>query len=212
VNSEIVKMPDMNSQRLQIFPTLARTSPVSFTLGLILYAMMLPSFNSIYLVCLILITNGFNAFLKYAVMKPLYKWSGNNDLFLFGSGSRPSGATSCQFIIDGKKATSFGMPSGHSQIAWTIGTYFICHLINRFINNMSNENKQETSAKLVIDNIWIFISMLTILGVSIYISYSRVYIEGCHTIQQVIVGGTVGILLGFLAFYFEDDIKTKMFK
>ena len=53
--------------------------------------------------------------------------------------------------------------------------------------------------------------MLTILGVSIYISYSRVYIEGCHTIQQVIVGGTVGILLGFLAFYFEDDIKTKMF-
>jgi membrane-associated phospholipid phosphatase len=203
-------MNSTNSKRLQTIPTLARTSPVSLTLIMILYAMMKPSFNSFYLLILVLFTNLFNAFLKNAVMKPLYKFSGSNELFLLGSGSRPVGAMSCQFAIDGKKATSFGMPSGHSQIAWTIGTYLICILINRFNDNINqnlNENSNDTKAKSILDNIWIFISVGVILSIMIYISYSRVYIEGCHTIQQVSVGGIVGAILGFLAFYFESDIK-----
>ena len=200
-------MNSSNSRRLQTLPTLARTSPISLTLIMILYAMLLPGFNSFYLVILVLLTNGFNAFLKYAVMKPLYKWTGGNDLFLLGIGSRPAGAKSCQFSIDGKKATSFGMPSGHSQIAWTMGTYLICRLINRFINNVNQNSKHSNDATIILDNIWIFISIGLILAVMIYISYSRVYIEGCHTIQQVSLGGIVGVVLGFLAFYFENDIK-----
>jgi len=177
---------------------------------MLLYAMMMPGFNSFYLVNLILLTTVFNAFLKYAVMKPLYKWTGGNDLFLLGSGSRPVGAMSCHFAIDGKRATSYGMPSGHSQIAWTIGTYLICQLVNRFIGNVNQNSKQgndNTTASIILDNIWIFISIGLILAVMIYISYSRVYIEGCHTIQQVSLGGIVGVVLGFLAFYFENDIK-----
>ena len=200
-------MASSNSQRLQLLSTLARTSPVSLKLVMILYAMMMPGFNSIYLVVLMLLTSGFNFALKYAVMKPLYKLSGGNDIFLLGSGSRPAGAMSCQFVIDGKKATSFGMPSGHSQIAWTIGTYLICQLFKRFTNNLDKQKNIDTSASLILDNIWIFVSALIILSAMIFISYSRVYIEGCHTIQQVIVGGGIGALIGFLAFYFEDDIK-----
>ena len=198
------------ARRLETFPTLARTSPVILQIIMILYAMMIPGFNSFYLVILVILTTLFNAFLKYAVMKPLYKLSGGNDLFLLGSGSRPSGAMSCKFALDGKKATSFGMPSGHSQIAWTIGTYLICRLINRFIDNVNQNSKQNNNTKLaslILDNIWIFISISVILGIMIFISYSRVYIEGCHTIQQVSVGGIIGVILGFIAFYFEDDIK-----
>lgn len=201
-------MNNSNTKRLQILPTIARTSPVLLTMIMILYAMMIPGFNAIYLVALVLITNGFNALLKYGVMKPLYKLSGGNQIFLLGSGSRPSGATSCQFSIDGKKATSFGMPSGHSQIAWTMGTYLICRLVSRFINNLNQKQGNNTAvASIILDDIWIFISIAVILGACIFISYSRVYIEGCHTIQQVSVGGVVGIVLGFLAFYFENDIK-----
>ena len=203
-------MNSINPKRLQTIPTLARTSPVSLTLIMILYSMMLPGFNSFYLLILVLLTTVFNAFLKYAVMKPLYKWTGGNDLFLLGSGSRPSGAMSCQFAIDGKRATSFGMPSGHSQIAWTIGTYLICQLVHRFIGNVNQNSKQgndNTTASIILDNIWIFISIVVILGACTFVSYSRVYIEGCHTIQQVSVGGIVGVVLGFLAFYFENDIK-----
>jgi len=203
-------MIDSNSKRLQILPTLGRTSPVLLTIIMILYAMMIPGFNSFYLVILVLFTNVYNAFLKYVIMKPLYKWSGNNNLFILGIGTRPEGAKSCQFVIDDKKATSFGMPSGHSQIAWTMGTYLICRLINRFIDNInqdSNQNNTTNMATIILDNIWIFISIGVILSIMIYISYSRVYIEGCHTIQQVCVGGIVGVVLGFLAFYFEDNIK-----
>jgi membrane-associated phospholipid phosphatase len=39
----------------------------------------------------------------------------------------------------------------------------------------------------------------------VYVSYSRVYIDGCHTIQQVIVGGLLGVLIGFLIYYYEND-------
>jgi membrane-associated phospholipid phosphatase len=205
------KMNNANLQRLKTLPTLARTSPVSLTVIMMLYAMMIPSFNSFYLFILVLLTNGFNAFLKYAVMKPLYKLSGGNDLFLLGIGSRPSGASSCHFAIDGKKSSSFGMPSGHSQIAWTIASYLICRLIQRFIVNVNQTMKQNNNtslASLILDGIWIFMSVGIILAAGIYISYSRVYIEGCHTIQQVSVGGIVGVILGFLAFYFEDDIKS----
>lgn len=144
-------------------------------------------------------------------MKPLYKWSGGNELFILGSGSRPSGAKSCHFAIDNTKATSFGMPSGHSQIAWTIGTYLVCRLINRFIDNLNKQKNNKATAEIIMDDIWIFISVIVILAVVIYISYSRVYIEGCHTIQQVSVGGIVGVILGVIAFYFEDDIKRAMF-
>ena len=98
-----------NSHRLDAFPTLARIAPLSLTIMMILYAMMLPSFNSFYLVILILLSNVFNSLLKNAVMKPIYKWSGGNNLFLLGIGSRPPGAINCKFALDGIKSTSFGI-------------------------------------------------------------------------------------------------------
>jgi membrane-associated phospholipid phosphatase len=197
-------MNTINIKRLKTLPILARISPIAITIIMLLYVMMMPGFNSFYLLILILFTNGLNAFLKYAVMKPLYKLSGRNDLFLLGIGSRPSGAMSCMFTIDGKKELSFGMPSGHTQIAWTISSYLICRLIQRFIDGINQDKNNNTSVATLI---LIFISTCIILAASIYISYSRVYIEECHTIQQVLVGGIIGIILGFLAFYFEDDIK-----
>jgi membrane-associated phospholipid phosphatase len=200
-------MASSNPQRLQLLSTLARTSPVLFYLVMILYNIMAPGFNSFYLISLVVLSSITNRFLKNVIMKPLYKLSGGNDIFLLGSGSRPAGAMSCHLVIDGKKATSFGMPSGHSQMAWTIGTYLICQLFKRFSNNLDKQKNIDTSASLILDNIWIFVSALIILSTMIFISYSRVYIEGCHTIQQVIVGGGIGALIGFLAFYFEDDIK-----
>ena len=47
---------------------------------------------------------------------------------------------------------------------------------------------------------------------AVYISYSRVYIEGCHTLQQVTVGGFIGIIFGLLIAYFENDAIKLMSK
>ena len=53
---------------------------------------------------------------------------------------------------------------------------------------------------------FLILSCAIITSAMVYVSYSRVYIEGCHTIQQVIVGGVLGVLTGFLMFYYENDI------
>ena len=135
------------------------------------------------------------------MVKPLYKLFNKTSLPILGLGARPSGASSCQFILDNKLASSFGMPSGHSQIAWTVATYMIARLINNW-KNVNKDNKYITA----FEYFWLILSCLLVLAGAFYISYSRVYIEGCHTIEQVTFGGLLGILCGFLIYYFEDNV------
>jgi len=194
-------------ERNKLFPNLARSSPKLALVFAIIYCMAEPSNNSFYVLFVVVLTSLLNVLFKYIVAKPLYKLSGTNTLPILGSGSRPPGATSCGTHISGKNATSFGMPSGHSQIAWTMGTYLICRLFNKMLDNNDTNN---TTHHKILFYIWNCISIGIILVSMIYISYSRVYIEGCHTIQQVIIGGMLGSVIGFLAFYFEKSILTGM--
>ena len=70
-----------------------------------------------------------NFFAKMLIFKPIYKLFGKPKLPYLGVGSRPAGAKSCHFTLDDKGALSFGMPSGHSQMAWAIATYIISKII-----------------------------------------------------------------------------------
>jgi membrane-associated phospholipid phosphatase len=189
-------------ERNKIFATLARTSPVLILFGAFFSCILQPSYSSFYLLVLIVFTSIFNFGLKNLVSKPIYKLSGKNELPLIGMGSRPKGANSCDLTIDGKHASSFGMPSGHSQIIWTVGIYLLCRIIN---NNYYKANDLGNTMN-TLSIMWLVISCTVIFFVMIYVSYSRVYIEGCHTIQQVIIGGLIGSAVGFIAFYFEDSI------
>ncbi len=144
-----------------------------------------------------------NYFEKVLICKPIYELLGKTNIPILGRGLRPEGANSCKFILDGSDAKQFGMPSGHSQLAWTLATYIIFKIIYNFKYEQDKMNK----TFLILDYIWIIISCILIIISAFYISYSRVYIEGCHTIQQVIIGGILGIIIGFLIYYFENDIK-----
>jgi len=188
--------------RNNLFPTIARTSPILFFISLLLKSIIYPSITSYYLLISFVIIVFSNFILKYVIIKPIYKILGISSIPLFGIGNRPKGASSCDFTLDGKINTSFGMPSGHSQIAWTIATYIICKIIIKIKMQMQRRN--------ILINILYILYVLLILYSALYISYSRVYIEGCHTIQQVIIGGIIGIISGFLIYYFEDKI-TKLF-
>jgi membrane-associated phospholipid phosphatase len=192
-------------QRNKLFPTLARSTPKLVIIFAFLNCMLEPTNNTFYVLGVVLLSSVLNIIFKYIVAKPIYKLFRTNDLPVLGIGSRPPGATSCGTYINGKLSTSFGMPSGHSQIAWTIGTYLICRLINKMVD----DNYITTSNKILL-YIWYCISISILIIFMIYISYSRVYIEGCHTIQQVIVGSIIGGVYGFLAFYFEKSILTGM--
>lgn len=73
------------------------------------------------------------------------------------------------------KSNSYGMPSGHSQFAGSVSTYIILH-------NYKN----------------IVIVISSIMGM-LYIMYSRVY-EKFHTVQQTIIGSSIGCILGYYAY------------
>ena len=74
-------------------------------------------------------------------------------------------------------------------------------MIKKWYNN-DKDNKPIT----ILGYMWLILSCIFILGIATYISYSRVYIEGCHTIQQVIIGGILGSIMGFLVFFFENPV------
>jgi len=160
--------------------------------------------------CIVVISN---AFFKYCIFKPIYSFFNKDKLPLLGFGSRPksnnlnksnkSNKSNCNFEFDFdfnifKK--SYGMPSGHSQIAWSISTYLICKIINHIYKSNLYSNKS------IIKLLMYLLSIIILLIISIYISYGRVFIENCHTIQQVIIGGIIGCICGFLIYYYEDKI------
>jgi membrane-associated phospholipid phosphatase len=187
--------------RNKIIPTIARAIPTLIPSIALLNCMLDPSYNSFYVLSLSLFSSVFNSFLKNAVMKPIYSLSGRKDIPVLGLGGRPKNAVSCDVSLDGKPTTSFGMPSGHSQLVWTIGTYLLCRIIMNFIDNHPDNKVIE-----IFDYIWFAISLLLITACMIYVSYSRVYIEGCHTVQQVIFGSLIGIASGLMAYFFQDKI------
>jgi membrane-associated phospholipid phosphatase len=189
--------------RKELLPTLSRISPVLILLFALLNCILNPTYNSFYLLIILIIVFPVNWVIKHLFFQQLYKLLKTNSLPLLGIGARPYGAKNCDFIPDDNKFKSYGMPSGHSQIIWTFGTYIISKLIYNCYYTVNNPIT--TTQIQIIRYILVILSTLFILSIMIYVSYSRVYIEGCHTIQQVIVGGFLGVLLGFLVYYYESD-------
>ena len=193
------------SNRQNLFPTIARTSPTLFLILVILNLLINPSYNSLYLFITYIIVVLSNWVMKNAIFKPIYNVLDTNKLKVLGLGGRPEGATSCSVVLDNKPSTSFGMPSGHSQIAWTVAAYLISRIINKWHNTSIGSNKTSNKAIEILSYFWMILSVIIILFCATYISYSRVYIEGCHTLQQVIVGGMIGIVGVYLIFRYENN-------
>ena len=196
----------MVNYRLKLAPTLARTSPVFFLVTLILNMVINPGYNSLYYLIAYNFVIFSNWCAKTLVAKPVYKLFNTNNLPILGRGTRPIGASSCQFIYDESISTTFGMPSGHSQIAWAVAAFILAKITKQFFI------KKDQKVLKPRDYLWLVISYIIILSGAAYISYFRVYIDKCHTIQQVIVGGLIGIGLGYMIYYFENDVVNFMEK
>ena len=129
-----------------------------------------------------------NQFLKEFVFKPIMD---KNEIPILGKGTRPEGARDCSNFIDpdNRLSSSYGMPSGHAQTS----TFFATYLILMIINERSSKNIKT-------------LKIITVVILTALIMSSRIYF-GCHTIQQVSVGGIIGGLLGYLFFANIDTIK-----
>ena len=79
----------------------------------------------------------------------------------------------------------FGNPSGHSQFAWFFATFWIMYIVysNTFNNQIAN-----------------VLSIISLILIAIIVSSSRIYIK-CHTLSQVLFGGTIGAILAIVAFF-----------
>ena len=152
------------------------------------------SFQIFFLGLLCIFSELFVNFEKEYIFKYLYK----NNLIpkFFGRGKRPIDAINCSQFIDetnfNKPSTSFGMPSGHSQLIMASCVY----LIQYVLEHQKNPAKRKLS-----------ISMLLFLAISFM--YSRIHFN-CHTIQQVLFGGSMGGFLGYFGYKFMKKINEKI--
>lgn len=130
----------------------------------------------------------------------IYKLLNKKYLPILGIGDRPPGAINCCAFIDwtkcNKLSDSFGMPSGHSQLAWFCFIYGTLYMATHI---------RKTNIDRYKGRIWFIVSSCILLIMAITLSYSRVYL-GCHTIQQVILGALIGIGFGLLSFWISSMI------
>lgn len=158
----------------------------------------------------------FNGSAKYGT-KLLYNLLGVNKLPLLGIGARPSGATNCSTFLTcpDMPAISFGMPSGHSQHAWFFATFLILELSRYYklhvtcSSDTNNCNPDHTESIITKHPLLIIILSILLVSFATIVSYSRVSIDKCHTIQQVIVGGILGIGFAFLSHWIISIILKK---
>tara|TARA_B110000444_G_scaffold50410_1_gene46417 strand:+ start:1529 stop:2035 length:507 start_codon:yes stop_codon:yes gene_type:complete len=163
---------------MEIINSFARAYPALS----IIYAVTI---KDIYLISYLVISNILNGVYKYQIAKPIM---GDKKYPILGKGSRPKGANHCGIWKDppGHKTKSYGMPSGHAQEATGFATYVI-------LDNLSKGGN-------ILD-----ITNIIVGFFAFFIPYSRVYLN-CHTYQQVIVGGTIGILMAIIAFNLRPNI------
>ena len=112
-----------------------------------------------------------NKFLKSIVFKSIM---GDGNYPIFGIGKRPDNAINCGLFKNNKESTTYGMPSGHSQHAMAFPTFI---LLNKLTTNLN------------------VIILFYLIGFAVM--YSRIH-YGCHTLQQVIIGGIVGCLNAYV--------------
>lgn len=138
-----------------------------------------------------------NYIVKQYVVKPIM---GNRKYPVIGQGPRPKGAKACG-LFESSKITdlkSYGMPSGHAQMAGFFTAYSMLKL-----------SEDQVSMPF-------YVTVGIILGCSLlFIMYSRVEAK-CHTLQQTIAGAILGLFLGHV-FYnnkgrIEKYIPNKLYK
>lgn len=181
-----------------------QTSPFFFTIYVFLGGLITYNYYFILYPIFAFINLIINQTLKH-ISRYVYDKFNMKSLPLLGLGGRPKGALNCGAIPYQKgyttKSTSFGMPSGHSQNAWFLFGFMLLYLINNY-----KKEKKDTKSKILFG-----LSITVLFIIALAVSISRVYVN-CHTVQQVTIGGIIGLILGSLAYLLTKYIIQKIEK
>ena len=129
------------------------------------------------------------SFYSIGILKDFFKYIMTDKTYLFfGSGLRPDGAINTGIFNDDAVANTYGMPSGHSLLIVVVATYWSLYF----------NKKQE------------YYKSLLLIIMALIVMKSRILL-GCHTKQQVIIGGIFGFIIGILANYCTPlKVRSKM--
>lgn len=178
---------------------------------LLIYAFLYGLYSMNYYLLLLSIFGVANGVLNYVFKRGfefLYNKLNVKTLPILGRGERPIGFKNCSDVPSCESihsAFAFGMPSGHAQTAWFIFIFLVLYL-NDILEN--KKKMTDNSNKKIYYNLWLAFAIIIGLIISGYITYSRVAV-GCHTIQQVTLGGILGLLLGTVSYFLSKVIIEK---
>jgi membrane-associated phospholipid phosphatase len=188
---------------MEILYYFAQTSPRLMPIYAFLFGLIMIDYSIILLGIFSFINIIINLIIK-GLFKKLYGYLKVKRLLILGLGERPSGI--CNNNIDYgyfnkysniKETQMFGMPSGHSQSAWFVFTFLVLYLFDKY--RSLKISKSYSRYQLELMKKWIICAIIFLLMITIFISYSRVKIN-CHTIEQVVLGGILGIIFGFISY------------
>ena len=192
----------LTSSRLTNFWSLIRATPMMnlYFLGLNFSNKL--NFDSLYLFTTYILCVFSNHILKN-LFKIIYNLFNVKEIPILGRGIRPDGATNCGSFLfyPDKPATIYGMPSGHSQSIWFLVTYLILIIKDKKINLFEKRINKKYNEVIK------YTSICGLFFLGLLVSYSRVEIEGCHTKEQVILGGLIGASIGYIAYIFKDVVN-----
>tara|TARA_B110000208_G_C11784436_1_gene435080 strand:+ start:2321 stop:2893 length:573 start_codon:yes stop_codon:yes gene_type:complete len=156
-----------------------------------LFAYIISQNNDIlYLFFSVLLSELSSPIFKEVIFKNICNINNIDKIPLFGTCNRPIGAMNCSSFLscEKKNSTSYGMPSGHSQVMGAATGYLYLYI------------KHKTDLKKNNKYLYYFIQGLLVF-MNIYMAYTRVYVYKCHTIGHTIIGALIGFIISKTLFF-----------
>lgn len=186
------------SEGLALIPkNILTTAPYTiYQAGLLAWIITGKPYYGFFTLLAIILGDGMNAIEKIIAKRVMGKDS--------TIGQRPSGCgnlldkncTGCGiYPVYGKLSHTWGMPSGHAQITTFASTYWTIYVWMKYKEETNFETKQQLKKKAIITSLSLWI-------LSFAVWFQRVY-SGCHNILQIITGIVIGMLLGYLGYWFS---------
>ena len=183
----------MGTELFSIAKGLTRGYPTFIVFASLLYSVLYADTTSFFFGIYLFLSDELNHLTKEYIAKPIF---GNKKLPILGYGKRPyPNAISSMFPPD-TPSRSYGMPSGHAQIASVFSSYWSFKIWE--------DEERDENMKLV--------SITLLIGLALLVMYSRVYWMKCHTVQQVVLGGAIGTALGYAFYAYKDLFMNKEIK
>lgn len=171
---------------------MVQASSISIPIYLFLLGFLLDKKELLFVSLMFMMGN----FLNQGIKQVILSTDLDNEYPIVGKMVRPPGETTCKLFDGYGKRSLIGMPSGHAQFAAMFCIFACCYI---FYEQCDGDiEKAQTSYALF--------KFAVIIALSFVIASSR-YFNGCHTIQQIIIGSILGGMLGYFTYRLSVNMK-----